>query len=95
MFVFIELNTLTILPSVLCSACFKEALKAFRGLNIAHIDEKILTKINGNSLELHQTQRIVEQYFQLCVQEIPAPIQRRCLAPIDAINKRNASPRVK
>ena len=91
----LELNTLTILPSILCSACLQDALKGFRDVNISSIDEKIRMKINANPLDLHQTQRMIEQYYQRFVQNIPPPVQRRCLAPIDTMNTSNASPRVK
>ncbi|CAF1149515.1 unnamed protein product [Rotaria sordida] len=90
-----ELNTLTILPSILCCACIKAAIKGLCIINIHQIDELLLKIIHCNKSDLINTQRIIEHLFQYCVQEIfPSP-RRRCLVPIDTNNKTNPSPRVK
>jgi hypothetical protein len=85
------LNTLTILPSILCCACIKAAIKGLGILNIHQIDKLI----HCNEIDLIHTQRIIEQLFQTCLQDIVPSPTRRCLAPIDTINNTNKSPRVK
>ncbi|CAF0798651.1 unnamed protein product [Rotaria sp. Silwood1] len=90
-----ELNTLTILPSVLCCACIKAAIKGLCIINHHQIDELLLKIIHCNKFDLIHTQRIIDQLFQCCLQEIfPSP-RRRCLVPIDTNNQTNTSPRVK
>ncbi|CAF3550718.1 unnamed protein product [Rotaria socialis] len=90
-----ELNTLTILPSILCCACIKAALKGLSIVNIHQIDELLLKLIHCKKSELIQTQHMIEKLFQSCLQEIAPSPTRRCLAPIDTSNKTNTSPRVK
>jgi len=90
-FFYLELNTLTILPSILCCACIKAAIKGLDILNIHRINELI----HCNKIDLIHTQRIIEQLLQTYVQDIVPSPTRRCLAPIDTINKTNKSPRIK
>jgi len=90
-----ELNTFTILPSILCCACIKDAIKGLCILNIHQIDDLILKIIQCNKVDLIHTQHIIEQLFQTYLQEITPSPPRRCLAPIDTINKTTKSPRVK
>ncbi|CAF3233420.1 unnamed protein product [Rotaria sp. Silwood2] len=78
-----ELNTLTILPSVLACACIKAAIKGLSLKNIHQIDELILNIIHCNQIELNHTQYIIEQLFQSYLQNIKPSPRRRCLAPID------------
>ena len=89
----LELNTLTVRPSVLACACIKAALK---GLCLSQIDDSILHTIPCAVKDLLHTQRLVEQFFQSCLQDIfPSPA-RRCLAVLDTSNTPSAvSPRVK
>jgi hypothetical protein len=91
----IELNTCTILPSILCCACIKAAIKGFPIINIHQIDELIMKTVHCNKSDLLHTQRLIEQLFQTYSQSIHPSPTRRCLAPIDTTNKTNTSPRVK
>jgi hypothetical protein len=77
---FVELNTLTILPSLLACACIKAAIKGLSLRNTHQIDLKI---IHCDKTELVHIQYIIEQLFQSCLQDIPPSATRRCLAPID------------
>lgn len=94
-FIFIELNTLTILPSLLCCACIKAAIKGLCILNIHQIDELIFKIIHCNKIKLIRTQRRIEQLLESYIQDIPSSPTRRCLAPINTSTKTNSSPRVK
>ncbi|UJR25985.1 hypothetical protein I4U23_007333 [Adineta vaga] len=90
------LNTLTILPSILCGACLRIAIQRLSFSNLHYIDDVILPKIHCNKSDLSRTQRLIEQIFQSQLQYIrPSPPPRRCLAPIDTSNKPHSSPRVK
>ncbi len=80
---FLELNTLTILPSLLACACLKAAIKGLSLQNIHQIDEIILKFIHCNPIELKHTQHTIEQLFQSCLQNIPRSPRRRCLVPIE------------
>jgi hypothetical protein len=80
---FLELNTLTILPSLLACACIKAAIKGLSFKNIHQIDQLILKIIHCNQIELIHTQCMIEQFFQSCLQNITPSPRRRCLAPID------------
>lgn len=92
---FSEINTLTVLPSILCCACIKAAMKGLYSINLHQLDELILNKIHCNKFDLIHTQRIIEQLFQNCLHEIVPSPTRRCLVPIDTNNKANTSSRVK
>lgn len=93
---YLEINTLTIFPSILSCACIKAAIKGLGMKHLHYIDELIEKKIHCDKYELNQTQRLIEQLFQTCLQDILPTPTRRCLAPIDTINKKNTtSPRVK
>ncbi|CAF1585249.1 unnamed protein product [Adineta ricciae] len=89
------INTLTILPSVLCCACIREAIKGLSIFQLHSVDELILQNVHCNKADLFHTQCLIEQIFQSCLQAIRPSPPRRCLAPIDTSNKPNASPRVK
>lgn len=91
----LELNTLAISPSILCCACIKAAMKGLGMVNISSIDEFIFQNIHCNKVELSRIQRMIEQFLQTCLQDLPPRKRRRCLAPIDTINKPTGSPRVK
>jgi hypothetical protein len=80
---FIELNTLTILPSLLTCACIKAAIKGLSLKNLSKLDDLIIKTIHCKKSELIQTQCIIEQLFQSCIQSITPSPRRRCLAPID------------
>jgi hypothetical protein len=82
-FLFIELNTLTIVPSLLACACIKAAIKGLSLKNLSQIDELILKTIHCNKIELIQTQHLIEQLLQSCIQNITPSPRRRCLVPID------------
>lgn len=89
-----EINTLTILPSLLCCACIRAALKGIHYSNIQQIDDLIIKRISCNKSELIQTQCLIEQFLQTCLKNLTPKPTRRCLAPIETINT-TASPRVK
>ncbi|CAF3541789.1 unnamed protein product [Adineta steineri] len=78
-----ELNTLTILPSLLACACIKAAIKGLSFKNIHYIDELILNTLHYDEIELIHTQYRIEQLFQSCLQNITPSPRRPCLALID------------
>jgi hypothetical protein len=70
-------------------------MKGLGMMNIYSIDDFILKNIHCNKLDLVHIQRMIEQFLQTYLQDLPPPKRRRCLAPIDTINKTSKSPRVK
>ena len=82
-FLFLEFNTLTILPSVLACACIKTAIKGFPLKNFHYIDDLLLKMIQCDKNEIFHIQYMIEQIFQSCLQNLPQIPKRRCLAPID------------
>ena len=92
----LELNTLSILPSLLACACLKATIKGLCLLSSPQLDQTICELIDCHPKDLLHTQRLVEQLFQSCLQEILPTPARRCLAPIQTGNVRTStSPRVK
>jgi len=83
------------LPSLLCCACIRAALKGVHYSNIQQIDDLMVNQIACNQVDLIQTQCLIEQFLQTCLKNLTPKPARRCLAPIDTINKKTASPRVK
>lgn len=79
----IELNTLTIRPSLLACSCIKAAIKGLSLKNIQQIDDLIIKTMHCTKLELCHTQHMIEQFYQSCLQTITPSPRRRCLAPID------------
>lgn len=93
-----ELNTLCIAPSLLASSCLKATLKSLypSSNSFFYLDENLCQMFDIDRKELQQTQRLIEQLFQSCIQEVLPTRTRRCLAPIDTSNvKTTTSPRVK
>ena len=60
----LELNTCTVLPSVLCCACIKAAIKGLCLYNSPQIDDLMLENIPCNKFDLVHTQRLIEQFVQ-------------------------------
>ena len=79
----LELNTLTITPSLLACACIQAAIKGLSLKNIHRIDELLFKLIHCKKVELIHTQFMIEKLFQACLQNIIPSPSRRCLAPID------------
>ncbi|UJR22936.1 hypothetical protein I4U23_025963 [Adineta vaga] len=82
-FFYLELNTLTILPSLLTCACIKAAMKGLSLKSVHHFDEYIFQTIDCKKIELIQIQSMIEQFLQSCLQNLKLTPQRRCLVPID------------
>ncbi|CAF1371840.1 unnamed protein product [Adineta ricciae] len=78
-----ELNTLTILPSLLTCACIKAAMNGLSLKNFHHIDDFIFQTIDCKKIELLQIQCMIEDFLQSCLQTLKQTPQRRCLAPIE------------
>ena len=94
----LELNTLCIAPSLLAGSCLKATIKGLypSSNSFFYLDENLCQMLKTDRQELHQTQRLIEQLFQSCIQEVLPTRTRRCLAPIDTSNvKTTTSPRVK
>ena len=79
----LELNTLTILPSLLTCACIKAAMTGLSLKNFHHIDEFIFQTIDCKKIELLQIQCMIEDFLQSCLQTLKQTPQRRCLVPIE------------
>ena len=79
----LELNTLTLLPSLLACASLKAAMKGLRLVVHPPIDDFLLGTIRCQRKELIHSQCLIEQLFQSCLQEIVPSPPRRCLAPIE------------
>jgi hypothetical protein len=82
-FLHLELNTITILPSLLACGCIKAAIKGLSLKTLPQIDELFIELIHCKKIELIHTQSTIEQFFQSCLKDITPSPRRRCLAPID------------
>ena len=91
----LELNTITILPSLLACACIKVAIKGLSKTCSTQLDELLMKLIHCEKTELIYTQQIIEQFFQLHLNNITPPPKRRCLAPIDTSPQQNQRTKVK
>ena len=80
----LELNTLTLLPSLLACASLKAAMKGLRLTVQPPLDDLLIETIHCQRVELIHSQCLIEQLFQSCLQEIVPSPPRRCLVPIDS-----------
>lgn len=92
----VELNTLLYSSKLLVCACFKAALKGLRFPLPSTLDQFFIETMNCDRIELIQSQILIEQLFQSCLQEFrPRRSSRRCLAPIDPSSQQQQHTRVK
>lgn len=91
----LEINTLSILPSLLACATIQAAIKGLSLSSHTQMEKFFCKLIHCNKLDLIYTEHIIEQFFQSCIQCITPSPRRRCLAPIDTSPQQQRRTKVK